>query len=38
MEEMRSKQKLLEENQTKLDQKLDNIISSLEKIAKAITN
>eukprot|EP00092_Neocalanus_flemingeri_P003648 GFUD01003915.1.p1 GENE.GFUD01003915.1~~GFUD01003915.1.p1 ORF type:complete len:987 (+),score=184.76 GFUD01003915.1:133-3093(+) len=38
MEEMKSKQKLLEENQTKLDKKLDNIISSLENISKAITN
>ena len=36
MEEMRSKQKVLEENQTKLDKKLDSIISSLEKITRQL--
>ena len=36
MEEMRSKQNVLEENQTKLDKKLDSIISSLEKITRQL--
>jgi len=36
MEEMRRKQKVLEENQSKLDKKLDTIISSLEKIARQL--
>jgi hypothetical protein len=36
MEEMRSKQKVLEENQAKLDKKLDSIISNLEKITRQL--
>jgi len=36
MEEMRRKQRVLEENQSKLDKKLDTIISSLEKIARQL--
>ena len=36
MEEMKKKQKLLEENQSRLDKKLDTIISSLEKITRQL--
>ena len=36
MEEMRKKQMLLEENQSRLDKKLDTIISSLEKITRQL--
>ena len=36
LEEMRKKQMLLEENQSRLDKKLDTIISSLEKITRQL--